>query len=325
MTFVCLPLAGHPAWAAENVIKWRMASNNVRGNTLSQIYPSMFEHIKKASGGQLEIEIVYDGEGVAQSGVYDAVVNGLVQMGDPYIGMGAKIPFAEVEIGLPASPVIADMPPLLQRGGWNEVLNKAYADLGVVRLGAVHQPGSYLISKKPINSLADFKGLKVRAFEPYASLIANLEGVPVFIPFAEVYTSLATGVVDAAITTIIDHEDGKFYEVAKFLYPLPVSGNMSMPIIVNKQAWDSLPPNLQGILQLAVTVYEFNFANACRIWEREALVKMMQNGLSWCAKPSAEDEANWNAAGEKVWQNFKDPYSMELITLLKKYTVLMNQ
>jgi len=44
---------------------------------------------------------------------------------------------------------------------------------------------------------------------------------------------------------IIDHRDGKFYEVAKYMYPMPITGSQVSPLVVNMDAWNKLPDDLK--------------------------------------------------------------------------------
>jgi TRAP-type C4-dicarboxylate transport system substrate-binding protein len=305
---------------AADVIKWRFASNHVRGLSFCEAtYPHFVQSIKEMSGGRMEVEIVYDGEGIEQAQVFDSIQAGLAQMGDPSISMGSKVPFAEVEIGLPASPSIIEMLALDHFAGWNGILGEAYGKLGTVKLGSAHYGGIYLLSKKPINSISDFKNLKVRAFEPIASYLSELGASPVNIAFSEVYTSLATGVVDAATTTMLDHEDAKFFEVAKYIYPVPLTGNLTMPILANQKAFNELPTDLQAILKAAVIQHELRLAIFTSMSEKESLQRMVAKGVTISPAPSDAESKEFQKAGLKIWAKYDDEVSKKLLGAMEKY------
>ena len=114
--------------------------------------------------------------------------------------------------------------------------------------GAVHVVGcgpvskEALVSKVPINTVDDLKGLKIRSPSGLAAAVFEAAGAaPASIPFGDVFTSLEKGVIDAsdASAYINNHENG-FHQIAKYpLYP----GIHSMAIhqfTINKDLWDSL-------------------------------------------------------------------------------------
>ncbi len=80
---------------------------------------------------------------------------------------------------------------------------------------------------KPIASVDDFKGLKIRSFTPTMSaLLQKLGATPVTLPFAEVYPALANGVVDCGVTSPNSGNSGKWPEVTNHYFPLSVSGSV---------------------------------------------------------------------------------------------------
>src|SRR5688572_7741016 len=78
---------------------------------------------------------------------------------------------------------------------------------------------------KPIRTVDDIKGLKVRSFTPsMAALIQHLGATPITLQFSEVYTSLQRGVADCGVTSPTSGNTGKWPEVTTHFLPLSVSG-----------------------------------------------------------------------------------------------------
>ena len=156
-------------------------------------------------------------------------------------------------MGLPGGPSqFLELRALYQTTDWSSVLQEAYNERGLYLLGEEYQLPTYVLTKEPINSLDDLKGKKIRAPGMYGTFFRNLGAAPVNMAYGEVYTGLATGViwgVDAM--NILDHQGGKFHEIAKYLYPLPITGSQTFPILVNLEAWNNLPKDLQAILRAA--------------------------------------------------------------------------
>jgi TRAP-type C4-dicarboxylate transport system substrate-binding protein len=106
----------------------------------------------------------------------------------------------------------------------------------------------YFFSKKPLKTVADFKGLKTRAFGTAISdWIIGMGGEAQFVPFAEVYTALERGILEAGVTGGDAGHGQRWYEVTKYINGPLVSWPSSVNV-VNKKVWEKLPPDLQQIM-----------------------------------------------------------------------------
>lgn len=102
---------------------------------------------------------------------------------------------------------------------------------------------------KPIKSIADFKGLKVRSFTPSMSaMLQNLGATPVTLSFSEVYSALGNGVVDCGVTSANSGNAGKWPEVTQYFYPLAVAGSVQGHF-VSLDFWKKLTPAQQVKIQ----------------------------------------------------------------------------
>jgi len=98
---------------------------------------------------------------------------------------------------------------------------------------------------KPIKSVDDIKGLKVRSFTPsMAALIQHLGGTPVTLQFSEVYPSLQRGVADCGVTSPTSGNTGKWPEVTSYFLPLSVSGSVQGHFM-NLDYWNKFSPEEQ--------------------------------------------------------------------------------
>ena len=128
------------------------------------------------------------------------------------------------------------------------VLDKVLAAQGMKLLYAVAWPSQGIFTKKEINSVADLRGIKWRAYSPATAKIAELIGAqPVTIQAAELSQALATGVVESYMSSGSTGYDTKTYESLKYFYDtqawLPKNA-----VIVNKKAFDALDPATQASL-----------------------------------------------------------------------------
>lgn len=302
---------------------WRFANLYGRGTAFGEVYEDLAKNIETMSNGRISVQVLYSGEGVGTSGILNAVKSGLITMGAPFQPMHAgEFPAGVVEVGLPGGTSdVGELMTLFHERGWGDVLKKAYASQGLEWLEPYIQPPVYIITKKPINSIADFKGLKIRAPGAYGKFLRNLGASPVSLAWSEIYTSLATGVIDGSIgSNMIDHRDGNHVEVAKYMYPLPIAGAQVLPIIVNMKAWNKLPDDLKAIVKGATAEHAIEQITKSKLWESQAVKEMEEKGLKWSPEPSAADKKAWKEAGMSLAADYakEDPYSKQLVEILEK-------
>ncbi len=301
---------------------WRFSNLYSRGTAFGDVYENLAKNIEELSGGRIKVQVLFSGEGVGTSGLLSAVKSGLITMGAPFQSMHAgELPAGIVEIGLPGgTDDPAKLQDLFRNKGWDKVLTKAYGAQGLVWLEPYIQPPVYVLTKKPINSVEDFKGLKIRAPGAYGKFLRNLGASPVSLAWSEIYTSLATGVIDGSIgSNMIDHRDGNHVEVAKYMYRLPLAGAQVLPIIVNYGAWKKLPEDLQAAVRKATEMHAEEQLRMSKKWESEAIAEMEAKGLQWSPEPSEADRKAWVEAGAGLWDEYAaaDKYSKELIDILR--------
>ncbi|MGB0665096.1 MAG: TRAP transporter substrate-binding protein [Pontibacterium sp.] len=305
--------------AAEN---WRFSNLYGRGTAFGELYENLAKNIEANTDGEVKVQVLYSGEGVGTAGLLGAVKSGLITMGAPFQSMHAgELPAGVVEIGLPGgTDDPAELHALFHEQGWGEILEKAYGSQGMVWLEPYIQPPVYIITKEPINSVEDFKGLKVRAPGAYGKFLRNLGASPVSLAWSEIYTSLATGTIDGSIgSNMIDHRDGNHVEVAKYMYRLPLAGAQVLPIVVNRSAWNKLSDEQKAEVRQATETHAKEQLEMSRKWESEAVAEMEAKGLKWSPEPSQADRDAWAAAGAGLWDEYasKDMYSKQLIDVLK--------
>ena len=190
--------------------------------------------------------------------VVDAVQANTVEMGhtasyyfwgkDPTFAFGTAVPF-----GLNSRMQNAWM----YYGGGIDLMNEFYTTFNIHALpmgntGA--QMGGWFA--KQINTVADFTGLKLRIGGFGGAVITKLGAVPQPIPAADIYTSLEKGVIDATewVGPYDDEKLGFFKVAPNYYYPGWWEGGAMLHLFVNKDQWESLPPNYQAIVQSAAAM-----------------------------------------------------------------------
>lgn len=208
--------------------------------------------IKEMSGGRLQIHVYGANELVPAMGVFDAVSSGSVEMGHSgsYFWRG-KVPAAQFFTSVPFGMNAQELYGWINHGGGLELWRELYAPFNLIPFPAgntgVQMAGWF---NREINSVEDLRGLKMR-IPGLAGEVFNLAGgTSVNIPGGELYTSLQTGVIDAAEWVGPENDLAfGFQQIAKYYYyPGWHEPGPSMELIINKTAYESLPADLQAIV-----------------------------------------------------------------------------
>jgi TRAP-type mannitol/chloroaromatic compound transport system substrate-binding protein len=233
---------------------------------------NLAERIEKASNGRLKIKVYAGGELVPALEVFDAVSRGTAQMGhDASYYHRGKVPaaqyFTSIPFGLNANETNAW---LYYGGGW-ELWKEYYAQFNLIPFPAGQtgvQMGGWF--NKEINSVEDLAGLKMRIPGLGGEVMQRAGVTQITLPASEIFTSLQTGAIDAAEwvgpyndVSLGLHKAAKYYYYPGWHEPGPM-----LQLIVNKDAWETLPDDLQSIIGLACQAInldmqsEYNYGNA---------------------------------------------------------------
>lgn len=242
--------------ASPQKIKWQATSFwNPKIKIMFDMVKEFCENVKVMTDGQLEIKLYGGGELVPPPGAFDAVSKGTVQMGtgSPYFWAGKSTAFnwfGSIPFGMNAQCVNA----WFYEGNGQALMNELYDRFNLVpRIignSGMQMGGWY---RKKINSLDDFKGLKMRIGSIAGRVMQKVGVTTVFVPPAEIFPSLERGVVDAAefVGPVHDILLG-LYKVAKYYYtPGWHEQGPTLDVFFNKEAYNALPPHIQKILDVA--------------------------------------------------------------------------
>ncbi|MBX6369545.1 MAG: TRAP transporter substrate-binding protein [Rhodospirillales bacterium] len=262
---------------AQTRFEWKMTSAYPPGSPFYMDGPGsatdLAKRIEAMSGGRLKIQVFGAGELIPALEGFDAVRTGAVEMNhaNAYFWAG-KTFAAQYFTAVPFGLNFQGMNAWLYDGGGLELWREVYAPFGLVPLPCgntgIQMTGWF---RKPIQSVEDLKGLKMRipglAGKVYASLGVDVK----LLPGGEIFPALERGVIDAAefVGPYQDrrlglHKAAKYYHTTGWHETATVS-----ELIVNKAAWDKLPKDLQAIIE--------NACAACNVVSE-----------AWCQKTNAE-------------------------------------
>jgi TRAP-type C4-dicarboxylate transport system substrate-binding protein len=277
------------------------------------------DDVDKATGGKLKITVHANASLFKAPEIKRAVQGGQAQIGEILLSIYQN----EWQIfGADALPFLADSYDEAVKL-WKvqkPVLDKKLAEQGMMSLYAVPWPPQGVYSKKPLNSAADLKGIKWRAYNPGTSRIAELVGAqPVTIQAAEVSQAFATGVVESMMSSGSTGWDAKLHEHVKFWYDtqawLPKNA-----VIVNKAAFDKLDKATQDAVLKAAADAEVRGLAASKRANTESLDRLKGGGMQILPPPAALT-ADMKKVGEtllKEWLDKAGPEGKALVDAFRK-------
>ncbi len=298
----------HTALAADPApIKIKMMALWQAGTMPFKVFEQFAADVKTKSNGRLLIEPLAAGSVVAPTEALDAISSGVL---DATYGCGGYAAGKEPALALLNDPQGAfnspeQMAQWMDQGGGLQIAREVYRKFNVFFVAGTWYGKESLVSKRPLRSLADFKGLKIRAPVGIGQeIFKRLGAAPVNIPGSEVYTSLERGVVDASdwSTLSMNHELG-YHKLAK--YPTyPGFHSMGMQeIAVNQKKWNTLPDDLKTLMEAAAK--EFSAKLVARSLEDDERVAQQLKTLgveaiNW----SAEERGKFRAIAREVWADY---------------------
>ncbi|MCK5087465.1 MAG: TRAP transporter substrate-binding protein DctP [Melioribacteraceae bacterium] len=213
------------------------------------------KNIETMSEGQMKIQVYGGGELIPPFETFDAVSQGIVQMGHatPYYWAG-KAPASQFFSSIPFGMNTQQTNAWLYNGGGLELWRELYSDFNLVPFPGGNtggQMGGWF--NKKINSVSDLKGLKMRMPGIGGKVITEAGGSAILSPGGEIYTNLERGVIDATewIGPYHDYLMG-FNRIAKYYYfPGWHEPTGVLELMVNKSAYEELPNHLKEIIKSA--------------------------------------------------------------------------
>jgi TRAP-type mannitol/chloroaromatic compound transport system substrate-binding protein len=309
----------------EDVFEWDLQAMSGAGIWIyDPLILTFCDQVREMSNGRLDLTPYPANALVPVDEIADAVSMGTIPIafghGNYWTG---KIPAARIENPPPFTVRSQwEMDILFWELGWNEIFREAYAEHNIYYAGPCCGIGYLVMSTSPINSLDDMRQLKIRTIGLTAETL-EAAGVPtVYIPGGEIYTGLATGVIDGATWGGAKSEyDMKFYEVCDYICTTYVTGAAGENMIVNLDAWNSLPSDLQKIIEMATRELSMNRMRHYWVAEGDALAFMLDYGLTATQLPP-EDIAELTAASLGLVEELvaEDPgYTAQAVEILNEF------
>ena len=200
-------------------------------------------------------------------------------------------------------------------------LEKKLGEQGMMLLYTVPWPPQGIYVNKPINSAADLKGVKWRAYSPATARVAELVGAqPVTVQAAELSQAMATGVIESYMSSGSTGYDSKTYEHIKYWYDtqawLPKNA-----VIVNKAAFDALDKATQAAVLKAGTDAETRGWALSQKKNGEYIDLLKKNGMQ-ILPPSPQLSADMKKVGDTMLKEWLEKAGAEGQAIVDAYRKL---
>ena len=291
IALLCLSLVGCGSEGGSNdataetqsaqTFSWKLVTTWPKNFPGLGLAPEHFaENVERMSNGRLKIKVFGAGQLVPAFEVFDAVSQGTAEMGHgaAYYWQG-KVPASAFFTAVPFGLNAQEMNAWLHYGGGLELWRELYEPFNLVPYAGgntgVQMAGWF---NREINSMADIKGLKMRIPGLGGEVFTRAGGMSVQRSGGEIYTSMQTGEIDAAewVGPYNDLAFG-FHQIAKYYYyPGWQEPGPTLELIINKQALESLPDDLQAIVESAARAANQNMLDEYTARNNAALIELVE-------------------------------------------------
>ncbi|KAF0158091.1 MAG: extracellular solute-binding protein family 7 bacteria [Syntrophaceae bacterium] len=310
--------------ADQKVYKWNFQSHWPAGSASFKPLKDFFDqNVSKMTNGRLLITLHPAGSMVPSKDIFAVCRKGTIEgaTAAPIYWMSI-IPIAAVAANCPMTFRTAKEGLYFHFNlGFEQMLKDAHAKHNLLYYTEKIYPTA-MIGKKPIRKVSDFKGYKIRSSGAIAEMLKDLGAAPTLIPGEELYLALQTGVIDGAHWGAASGAlTMKLPEVAKYYIQPDLAMSGTDVIIINKDAFNALPKDLQTILDKALKDRVYQRSEEYIGEEKKALETMIKDYKVTVSTLEPADQKIMMVAAMKQWDKVaaKDAESAKAIGMLKDY------
>jgi TRAP-type mannitol/chloroaromatic compound transport system substrate-binding protein len=313
-------------------IRWKLQGPFPAGMSITYGATEFAKKVEAMSGGRLKVKAFPGGAVVPPLKEFDAVKKGTL---DAHF---SATHYHTSQVGLagdlfnlyPGGPSPMEFAVWVYEGGglalWQELYDRH--NYPVVALGPMGYTSAELFGwfKKPIESLEDFKGMKFRTAGIWGEILTELGAAVVQLPGGEIFESMKRGVLDAFefSTPGVDFSTG-FHQLGAYMVGPGIHAPMSaFELLVNKNSWEELTPDLQAIVRTAAEATSLRML--CYIDHDDVLAmdKLKEYGVKFHKLPDEVQKEVVKKANELYDRKAKeDPFFDKVLNhqraFLKKY------
>ncbi len=296
---IAVVLGGLPAAQAAKPIKLTYSNFFPPTHIQSKLAEAWCKEVGKRTHGRVKVQY-FPGQTLTKATqIYDGVVQGMSDLGlCLFAYTRGRFPLMEV-VDLPLGYPNGVVATKVANAVYKKFKPKELNDVEVMYLHA-HGPGLLHTKSKPVRSMDDLKGLKIRAHGTSAKVVKALGGTPVAMPMPELYQALQRGVVDGALYPREVNKGWKMAEVVKYMtMDKPIAYTSTFFVVMNKGKWNSLPKDIQKIIRQINAEWVVKHGKAWETSDAKGTAYFLKKGGK-IIQLSPKEKARWKKAVEPV-------------------------
>lgn len=236
---------------------WKMQAVYSVGQGEFKLLQQAAADVELASGGRLKIEVVPNGTLASSMESFQACGDGVFEMNAswPLYLKGLEYAFIPISGGALSMDVTDKYVWMYEYGGL-ELAQKAFDKVNLQLVGLDIVGSEVMMSNKPFKNIKDMEGSKMRISD--ARLVEKNGIAGITLPLEEIFTAMATGSVDCIEFQHLKYNQNLgLTDISKYgIYPDFWNIHNLTSVVVNKDAWNSLPSDLQKIVEMCFKSYE---------------------------------------------------------------------
>lgn len=312
ISMFCLSI-GSPALAGPKTLK--AVSFLPKDHPLCAMIHVWVNRVNKACKGSVKINWVGGPEVIAGFDQANACINNTVQViFNPSAYFAPLAP--EVE-AFPLSKLTFQQE--RKRGGFYDYMVQRIKKIGMMYIGTWLYNPFYLRVKKPVKTLADLKGLRMRTAAIYDSFMKKLGMVPVTVKFGDTYTALQRGLVDGFGWVVLGPLEYGWTKYCKYVIDIPFYTRQNTLILMNLDVWNGLPKNIQKKIMDITVKFEPEMVAYFNKKDAEEWKRYDKMGIKRIKFSPEENKKYYDMAYEAKWEDLEKKVP-NLVPTLKRLT-----
>jgi TRAP-type transport system periplasmic protein len=281
-----------PSHAQEKVYKFRYADMVPPSHTRARVTEAWIKEIEKRSNDRIKISYFPSNTLTPPAQTYDSITKGIADMGSSVLGYSAgRFPLSEV-LTLPLGFKDGKQATHLADAYYKKFQPKEFSDTKTLMLygGA----SCMFMTVKPLTKTEDLKGMRIRVLSECADIAKAVGASPVTMPVTEAYDGLQKGLMDGILISVETLKSYRFGELIKTVLDNPAfSYAVSFFVSMNKQKWESLPKDLQKVIESVNDDFVGRYADNWFEGEKDGLEYGISKGAK-VVKVPPDEQARWS-------------------------------
>jgi TRAP-type C4-dicarboxylate transport system substrate-binding protein len=288
----------------EDTIELSLSSFHQAGTAHDVALQNWAKKIESDSNGRLTIRIYPGSTLIPPPDVVGAIREGVADIGcgqalkdEPGMGLVHRLPSITRGVDHEHCQQITEA----IEEKFPDIMASQWADFKLLWFVATQPSGFMLTTNKKVSTLEDLKGLQIRVPGGImAEVVQALGGTPVSIPVSDWLMALEKGTVDGGCTMIGAIQDFKLEESIHYVTKF-YSGSSQVFLLMNKDRWNTLSPDLQAIIDNSLAEAKQDMSNAWGDTEKSAVEYSEANGIEF-VELTPEEYERWQQAVQPVYQ-----------------------